>query len=133
MFSSDTVRLMSELDHARILRLLPQRGVPESLSDLLQGAELLAPRDVPAQVVTMHSHLLVEDPASGARQELTLSYPLDADPAQGRVSVLSPAGTSLLGLEEGETATWLTPDGRRHARRLLRILYQPEASGDYLR
>lgn len=133
MFSSDTARLMSELDHARILRLLPQRGVPESLSELLQGAELLAPRELPPQVVTMHSHLLVEDPASGTRQELTLSYPIDADPAQGRVSVLSPAGTSLLGLEEGETAEWLTPDGRRHALRLVRILYQPEASGDYLR
>ncbi len=133
MFSSDTARLMSELDHARILRLLPQRGVPESLSELLQGAELLAPRELPPQVVTMHSHLLVEDPTSGIRQELTLSYPIDADPAQGRVSVLSPVGTSLLGLEEGETATWLTPDGRRHALRLVRILYQPEASGDYLR
>ena len=133
MSFSDTARLMSELDHARILRLLPQRGVPEFLSELLHGAELLAPRELPPQVVTMHSHLLVEDPASGARQELTLSYPIDADPAQGRVSVLSPAGTSLLGLEEGETAAWLTPDGRRHALRLVRILYQPEASGDYLR
>lgn len=133
MSHADTARLMSELDHARILRLLPQRGVPDSLSELLQGAELLAPRELPAQVVTMHSHLLVEDPASGARQELTLSYPIDADPAQGRISVLSPAGTSLLGLEEGETAVWLTPDGRRHALRLVRILYQPEASGDYLR
>lgn len=133
MSYSDTARLMSELDHARILRLLPQRGVPEFLSELLHGAELLAPRELPPQVVTMHSHLLVEDPASGMRQELILSYPIDADPARGRVSVLSPAGTSLLGLEEGETATWLTPDGRRHALRLVRILYQPEASGDYLR
>ncbi|MBX9871835.1 MAG: GreA/GreB family elongation factor [Burkholderiaceae bacterium] len=133
MSFSDTARLLSELDHARILRLLPQRGVPESLSELLHGAELLAPRELPPQVVTMHSHLLVEDPASGARQELTLSYPIDADPAQGRVSVLSPVGTSLLGLEEGETADWRTPDGRRHALRLVRILYQPEASGDYLR
>ena len=133
MSYSDTARLMSELDHARILRLLPQRGVPEFLSELLHGAELLAPRELPPQVVSMHSHLLVEDPASGMRQELILSYPIDADPARGRVSVLSPAGTSLLGLEEGETATWLTPDGRRHALRLVRILYQPEASGDYLR
>lgn len=133
MSLSNTARLLSELDHARILRLLPQRGVPESLRELLAGAELLAPRDLPAQVVTMHSHLLVEDPASGARQELTLSYPIDADPARGRLSVLSPAGTSLLGLEEGETAIWCTPDGRQHALRLVRILYQPEASGDYLR
>lgn len=133
MSHSDTARLMSELDHARILRLLPQRGVPESLSELLQGAELMDPRELPPQVVTMHSHLLVEDPLRGTRQELTLSYPVNADPAQGRVSVLSPVGTSLLGLEEGETAEWLTPDGRRHALRLVRILYQPEASGDYLR
>ena len=47
MSHSDTARLMSELDHARILRLLPQRGVPESLSDLLQGAELMNPRELP--------------------------------------------------------------------------------------
>ena len=129
----DTARLMSELDYVRIHRLLPQRGVPAGLAELLNEAELLPPRDIPAHVATMHSHLLVEDPATGVGQELTLSYPIDADPSQGRLSVLSPAGTSLLGLSEGEVARWQTPEGRPQALRLVRILYQPEASGDYLR
>ena len=124
-------RLLSELDHVRIRKLLPQHGVPGPLAELLNGAELVPPREVPAHVATMHSQLRLADLTTGAPRELTLCYPADADPALGRVSVLSPAGTSLLGLSVGEEARWQTPDGRQHAVRLLEILFQPEASGHY--
>ncbi len=131
MSYSSSARLLSELDHVRIRRLLPQHGVPGPLAELLNGADLLPPREVPAHVATMYSQLLLADLVTGEQRELTLCYPVDADPAQGRVSVLSPAGTSLLGLSVGEQARWQTPDGRQHAVRLLAILFQPEANGNY--
>lgn len=124
-------RLLSELDHVRIRKLLPQHGVPGPLAELLSGADLVPPREVPAHVATMYSQLLLADLATGEQRRLTLCYPIDADPVRGLVSVLSPAGTSLLGLSVGEDARWQTPDGRQHAVRLLEILFQPEASGNY--
>jgi regulator of nucleoside diphosphate kinase len=126
-----SARLLSELDHLRIRRLLPQRGVPAPLAELLADADLVPPREVPADVATMYSQLLLADLATGEQRTLTLCYPADAEPARGFVSVLSPAGTSLLGLPVGGEARWQTPDGRQHAVRLLEILFQPEASGDY--
>lgn len=126
-----SARLLSELDHVRIRKLLPQQGVPGPLAELLAEADLVPPREVPSDVATMHSQLLLQDLVSGQQRRLTLCYPADADAARGLISVLSPAGTSLLGLPVGAEARWATPDGRQHAMRLLEILFQPEASGNY--
>ena len=131
-------------DHSRAATLEDLRALVRSLNEhqvdylLIGGYALFAHGYHRA---TTDIDLLVRADANTARRikQALLVLPdraaraIDADPAQGRISVLSPVGTSLLGLEEGETAEWLTPDGRRHALRLVRILYQPEASGDYLR
>ena len=65
------------------------------------------------------------DPHIGAEHLLTLCYPADAD----RLSVLSPAGASLLGLR----VAWRGADGQCVTVELRAILYQSEASGDLLR
>jgi regulator of nucleoside diphosphate kinase len=64
--------------------------------------------------------------------KLTLCYPTDADPAAGFVSVLSPVGVSLLGQTVGNVARWCTPAGQERAAEVLAVLFQPEASGDYV-
>ena len=46
--------------------------------------------------------------------------------------MLSPIGTSLIGLEIGDIASWSGPDGKRSTAQVQAILFQPEASGDYL-
>lgn len=123
-------RTLTELDHARLSRLTAP-GAP--IEALLDSAQLLPSRQVPPDIVTMHSQVLVADPATGEQRKLTLSYPQDADAAQGFVSVLSPVGTSLLGLPVGALARWRAPNGAAGAAELLGILFQPEASGDYTR
>jgi regulator of nucleoside diphosphate kinase len=82
-------------------------------------------------VVTMYSQVLLCDPRTGRQRKLTLCYPSDAEPAAGFVSVLSPVGSSLLGLRVGATARWRTPLGDTVEAEVLAILFQPEASGDY--
>ena len=62
---------------------------------------------------------------------MTLVYPPDADAAQGMISVLSPIGTSLLGLSVGDVARWQGLDGKPGALEVRAIEFQPEASGDY--
>lgn len=126
-------RTLTELDHVRLTGLL--RRAPAAtgspLDDWLDGADLVPSREVAPDVVTMYSQVLLADALTGARRTLTLVYPADAEPEAGFVSVLSPVGAALLGRRVGTSATWVTPDGRRHAAEIVAVLFQPEASGDY--
>ena len=123
-------RLLTELDFTRLNNL---RGgqLPPELADTLDSLDLVPSRDVPADVVTMYSQLILEDLASGKRQKLTLCYPADAEPHLGFISVLSPVGASLLGQRVGAVARWYTPNGDACGAHIAELLFQPEASGDY--
>lgn len=123
-------RLLTELDHSRLNNL---RGgaLPPELADSLDSLDLVPSREVPPDVVTMYSQLILEDLASGKRQKLTLCYPGDAEPHNGFISVLSPVGASLLGLRVGAVARWRTPNGDACEAVVAALLFQPEASGDY--
>ncbi|WP_397409946.1 nucleoside diphosphate kinase regulator [Polaromonas sp.] len=135
-FSNQPARLLTELDHIRISKLLQRPGAsPQTqaaVDDLIHSAELISSYQVPANVVTMYSQVLMADGHTGEQRKLTLCYPHDADPAAGFVSVLSPVGAGLLGLKMGDTARWPTPDGGTATAKIVEILFQPEESGDYL-
>ena len=45
---------------------------------------------------------------------------------------MSPVGASLLGQTVGSVARWSTPAGDERAAEVVAILFQPEASGDYV-
>lgn len=124
-------RQLTELDHVRLSRL-DTPAAPGGLSDVLANADLVPSREIGPDVVTMHSQVEVRLLRSGQRRKLTLCYPADADPAAGWVSVFSPMGAALLGLRVGEIACWETPGGEPVQAELQALLFQPEASGDYL-
>lgn len=126
-------RVLSELDHVRIEHLLARSGRHEDdlLHALLADADVVPPEEVPTDVVTMYTQVSVEDPKDGTRRRLAVCYPEDAEPNAGFVSVLSPVGTALLGRRRGETVEWTTPAGDVHSLRIVELLFQPEASGDY--
>ena len=124
-------RMLTELDHARLVKLLDKTGHHPALETLLGSTELIRSREAPADIVTMYSQLMLVDARSGERRKLTLCYPDDAEPAAGFVSVLSPVGIGLIGLPLGATASWTLPGGSQVVARVEEILFQPEASGDY--
>ncbi len=135
-FSQQPARLLTELDHVRISKLLQRPGpspdTAAGVEDLIHSAELISSYKVPANVVTMYSQVLIADGQTGEQRKLTLCYPHDTDVAAGFVSVLSPVGAGLLGLKKGQVARWRTPDGSVATARIVDILFQPEESGDYL-
>ena len=132
--SIPSTRVLTELDHVRIGKWLQApRPEHEALQSLLDNAELVSSDTVWPELVTMRSRVRVADPKTGAERELSLAYPDEADAALGQVSVLSAAGTALLGLRVGEVAEWATPDGQRAALRVVAVTYQPEANGELLR
>ncbi|MBE7425543.1 MAG: GreA/GreB family elongation factor [Burkholderiaceae bacterium] len=130
-------RTLTELDHVRIKNLIRRdlrdrlpAALTQQIEVALDSSAVVPAREVPPDVVTMYSQVMLLDQGSGERTKLALCYPADAEPAAGFISVLSPLGLSLLGLRVGDVARWRTPAGERAAE-VLEILFQPEASGDY--
>jgi len=126
-----STRWLTELDHVRLLKLTGEYP-PEVLGELLDVAETVPSTDIDPDVVTMNSQVLVSDEASGEQRKLTVCYPDDAEPNRGFVSVLSPVGLALLGQRVGTPVTTFTPAGQQRSLHIDAILFQPEATGDYI-
>lgn len=124
-------RVLTELDHARLCKL---HGVPayNLLGEVLAGADLVPSREVAADVVTMYSQVVVRDSVSRRIQRYTLCYPADAEPESGFISVLSPLGLALIGRRLGESVDCFTPTGGWRTHEIVELVFQPEASGDYV-
>ena len=122
---------------ARLRRLVAQHAVGknakecEALEAELDRAEVVAPADVPADVVTMNSRVRFADADTGEEQEATLVYPADANVKESRISVLAPIGAALLGLSIGQFIEWPVPSGATKRLRVVSVLYQPEAAGEF--
>ena len=126
--------IISNTDHDRLLSLVDLHDTPasERLAGELHRAVIVEPRAVPADIVTMNSLVVYEDCETFQRRKVELVYPKDADAARGRVSVLAPIGSALLGLRVGQTIEWEVPTGKKRIR-VLEVHYQPEACGDFER
>jgi len=122
-------RILTELDFARLQSIKGQ--LSQELKDYCELADLVPAKEVPVDVVTMYSQMEIIDESSQQLQKLTLCYPKDAEPSLGFISVLSPVGSSLLGLKVGSVAHWRTPHGDTCSAKVAALLFQPEASGDY--
>lgn len=100
-----------------------------SLRNELSRGTVVAPAEVPGGVVTMHSRVRVRDARRKELETFTVVYPDEANFDEGKVSVLAPLGTALIGAREGSTVEFDAPGGRRRLR-IEKVLYQPEGAGD---
>ncbi len=102
----------------------------ENLEEELDRAVVVSSKDVPPDVVTMNSEVQVKDLATRKKLIFRLVFPRDADIERGKVSILAPIGTALIGYRAGDTVEWKVPSGIRRLK-IEKVLYQPEAAGDY--
>lgn len=131
---------VTELDKLRLERLIASGGKGsgrdrknlESLADELERAEVVSPKDVPPDVVTMNSKVVLRDLKTSEEMTYVLVFPGRADIDAGAISVLAPVGMAILGYSKGDVVKWPVPSGVRHIR-IDDVLYQPEAAGDYHR
>jgi len=132
---TEKVLYISEHDRRRIRELLAavdpaDRAGGRDLDVELRLGTVVLPAEMPPDVVTMNSRVRLTDLDSGAQLVYTLVFPADADFKTGRISVLAPIGTALLGERVGAEIQWEVPAGVRRLR-VEELLYQPESAGDY--
>jgi regulator of nucleoside diphosphate kinase len=101
----------------------------EALERELVRAVVMPREKIPNDVVTMNSRVLFENEETGERREISLVYPGSADIDAGKVSILAPIGTALLGLRVGQAIDWDLPSGEKARYRVIDVPYQPEAAG----
>jgi regulator of nucleoside diphosphate kinase len=115
--------VITRTDAARLRELLAARAHAardqdhlEELAEELERARIAEPDEVPVDVITIHTRVQVLDLVSGERRELTLVLPRESDASAGRISVLAPMGTALLGYRAGDVVEWQMPGGPRRLR-----------------
>ena len=130
--------IVSSLDAERLeilLDALPpaEAAAHEGLLEELGRAEIVAPQDMPAGVVTMNSTVRFQIDAPPEELRLTLVYPRDLANTADAISILTPVGSALLGLSVGDAIDWPRPDGQLVRVRILEVLYQPEQAAELVR
>jgi regulator of nucleoside diphosphate kinase len=96
----------------------------------LEPAVTVTSEEMPGDVITMRSRVRLSDLGTGQEVVYTLVFPSEANFDEGKISVLAPVGTAMLGYRVGDLIEWQVPSGLRKLK-VEEILYQPEASGDY--
>lgn len=124
--------VLSDADFQRLhtlVRAAHQRMpvLAEELANEIERARVLDKRERPHAHVSMNSEVVFQDDMNGRVQTVTLVYPDQADTSAGRISVLTPIGTALIGLPVGGTIAWRSPYG---ASRKLTVLSVRQSDGD---
>lgn len=123
----DLHRLETMLEHQT--KLTPTM---EQLENELARADVVAPQDVPANVVSMNARVMITIAPAIEATEIVLVYPHDFHGEKGQVNVVAPIGAAILGLSEGQEIEWPQPDGQLMKVKIEKVVYQPEREGDYL-
>jgi regulator of nucleoside diphosphate kinase len=130
---------ITEVDRQRLERLVEIAGERDGaaeheylrkLEHELDRAETVAPEEVPGDLITMRSKVRLKDMNTGEEMVYTLVFPTEADSGDGKISVLAPIGTAMLGYRVGDLIEWQVPSGLRRLK-VEELLYQPEAAGGY--
>jgi transcription elongation GreA/GreB family factor len=98
----------------------------DRLENLLATARVVAPCDVPEDVVTMNSQVRLRNDKDDVEMDLFLVFPAEArgsDFEKPKLSIFTRTGLSMLGRRVGDRV-----NGQL---RILDLPYQPEAAGDF--
>jgi len=127
--------LITEHDKERLEQLLTDPAevlegdwrYAATLAEELEGAHVVTPDSTPGDLVTMNSTVRVRDLETEEESVYTLAYPHQADATRGRISVLAPIGTALLGYREGDIVEWQVP-ARLKRLQIVEVIFQPEGA-----
>ncbi|MBL7186582.1 MAG: GreA/GreB family elongation factor [Phycisphaerae bacterium] len=126
---------ITEFDFVRLRCLLVTTKPPgvelqgqwKQLENLLENGDIVAPQEIPDDVVTMNSRVRLKDSRSHEDMVVTLVFPSDAKSDAAieplRAAIVTPIGLSIFGRRVGDEL-----DGNI---RVDKLLFQPEAAGNF--
>lgn len=121
--------VVTEADHTRLTNLVAavrerSPDVADELQIEMTRASITDADSISPNVVRMGSIVAFQSDAASQRR-VELVFPVDADIAKGKVSILTPIGTALIGLSVGQSIEWRSRDGRSHRLTVVSV-EQPE-------
>lgn len=121
--------VISDVDKSQLSKIARSAAnrLPDIADELmieLERAEVCESGRVPLGVIRMYSWVRFTIDR-GSEHTVTLVYPEDADIIRDRLSILSPIGTALIGLSEGQVMHWTDRNGQSRWLKVLEVDNQP--------
>lgn len=123
----DRERLGHLIDNVRNQGQRADFSYINNLEEKLEFAESVASEQIPPDVVTMDSQIRLMDLDTGKVQIYSIVFPSEANFDQGKISILAPLATALLGHRRGDRVEVQAPSRVRRLK-IEEILYQPESA-----
>lgn len=130
--------ILNRIDYARIKKSISDAKQFKSISNAeaeklineLDSATIVEPEAIPSNVVTMNSIVKIRFVNTDKEVQFQIVYPHQANVKENKISIFSPIATALIGYKVKDEIEWIVPAGLTKLR-IEKIIYQPEASGDY--
>ena len=127
---TDRERLENLIDSISVRGDRIDLGYARRLQDEIAHADVIPPEEIDGDVVTMRSKVRFRDLDTGEESVYTIVFPSEANIDEGKISILAPLASSLLGYKQGDTVRFEAPSRIRQLQ-ISEIIYQPESSGHF--
>ena len=112
LLKEDVQLLTSYIKGGSHLNLFDQKNADKLKEELTKGT-VLSKEEFPEDVIRLNSTVTIQDHRTGKLINLMLVLPEKAAINDGKVSVLAPIGTALIGYRKGQTVNWKMPAGEK--------------------
>ena len=103
-----------------------QPVVAAMLLEEIERAELHGADEILDGYVRLNSRVTFIDEKTRRRRDVQVVLPVNANIAEGRISILTPMGAALYGLAEGACITWPDLDGNERLIRVMHVQQWPD-------
>lgn len=120
----DDAILITERDYLRIRHILSKVNSMdfENLEIEIERAKIIDECEVPLDLVRMNSTAKFMTLQDEKVNTLTLVFPEEANFSEGKISILAPLGSALIGLRVDQEINWMFPDGKTKTIKILKVL-----------
>ncbi|MEA9356413.1 nucleoside diphosphate kinase regulator [Bacteriovorax sp. PP10] len=120
----DDVILLTERDYLRIRHILSTQNSDdfENLEIEIERAKIIEEKEIPSDLVRMNTTVRFMTLQDEKEMKLTLVFPEDANFSEGKISILAPLGSALIGLRVNQEINWMFPDGKTKTIKILEVL-----------
>ncbi|WP_025763895.1 nucleoside diphosphate kinase regulator [Dyadobacter tibetensis] len=114
--NNDLNKVILSEDDYRQLKQFATKGSANnemSLAHEISRAKIVKREELPADVISLNSLVRIKELTTNREMEFTIVMPAQADIKTQKISVLTPMGSALIGLQKGVQVDWKMPAGMR--------------------